>query len=206
MKRFLFLIVLLGAGLVRAQDVAVTFRYIPGPGEAVETAYVRADFNGWSADPGTEMTYVDSLGQWVYTRAFSAGEVQEYKIFVQRDAAGTVTEWVTDPLNPESNPADNNNSVLRVAAPMIFQLARELDEDGLVGALGRRQAHWEDARRTGKTPGALGKRQAHWEDVRRTGKTPCALGRRQAHCEGASRTGKTPGALGRRHALWEDAR
>jgi DhnA family fructose-bisphosphate aldolase class Ia len=27
---------------------------------------------------------------------------------------------------------------------------------------GQEQAHWEDARRTGKTPGALVKRQAHW--------------------------------------------
>jgi DNA-binding NarL/FixJ family response regulator len=62
------------------------------------------------------------------------------------------------------------------------------------------QAHWEDARRTGKTPGTLGRRQAHWENARHTGKTPGALGRRQAHWENARRTGKTPGALKRRQA------
>ena len=120
----------MGSGSVIAQDIDITFRYIPQPGETVTAAFVRGDFNGWSANASTEMTFVDSLQQWVFTETFAAGETRQYKIFVHRNASGSQNEWITDPLNPISNPADNNNSVLTVGDPMVFQLGRRENADG----------------------------------------------------------------------------
>ena len=124
----IFVVGLAVAGGVQAQPLDVTFRYIPAPGETVVSAFVRADFNGWVANAGNAMTFVDSLQQWVFTERLPVGGTQEYKIYVDG-------VWLTDPLNPVSNPADNNNSVLTVADPMVFQLGREENAGGMIDAV-----------------------------------------------------------------------
>ena len=75
------------------------------------------------------MQRVDSLGQWYRRQTFAVGQYVEYKFYV---STTTGTNWITDPYNPDSNPADNNNSVLVVGDPMVVQPIPVVGIDGLV--------------------------------------------------------------------------
>ena len=125
------------AAPARAQTLDVTFRYIPGPEGAFVRAYVPGDFNGWdvAVNSPSQMTRVDSLEQYVYSHSFPVGTTTEYKINLHRNTNGTDVTWLSDPLNDRTNPQDNNNSVLTVADPMLFQLAREENEAGEIYAV-----------------------------------------------------------------------
>lgn len=126
----------LGGLAAPATDLDITFRYIPDASSNVVRAYVPGDFNGWdiSVTSPAQMTFVDSLDQYTYTRSFTIGST-EYKINIHHNASGTQNTWLTDPLNPESNPADHNNSVLTVTDPMVFQPATELNANRLIDAV-----------------------------------------------------------------------
>ncbi len=106
---------------------SVTFsvrRYAP----SFPTVHWTGQFNNWNpTDPQWAMTYVGEY--WITTRAFrihtspaptpSLGDsVWQYKFTT---TVNNVTTWVTDPLNPESNPNDHNNSILRLSSFFWFQ-------------------------------------------------------------------------------------
>ncbi|MDA0378163.1 MAG: glycogen-binding domain-containing protein [Bacteroidetes bacterium] len=119
MKRFpILLLLFLGLGPipVGAQSIPVPFRYPDAP--AVTSVTVPGTFNGWQTSGPSTMLRVDSLGQWYRLLNLTVGQSVQYKFFVTT-AAGS--SWTTDPNNPETNPADNNNSVLTVRDPAIFQ-------------------------------------------------------------------------------------
>lgn len=127
----------------RAQSLDITFRYLGMPADGIVRAFLPGEFNNWgpnasgliAANAPSGMTYVDSLQQWIYTTSLQAGQTYQYKVHVHFNAAGTNNAWLTDPLNPRSNPAENNNSVVTIKDPMVFQLATEEDADGLVAAV-----------------------------------------------------------------------
>ena len=106
-------------------------------------AFVPGEFNNWgpnnsgviASNAVSLMTYVDSLGQWLYQEDLQVGQTYEYKIHLHLNDAGSDWQWISDPLNPITNPADNNNSVLQVRDPMVFQPAHEINEDGLIAAV-----------------------------------------------------------------------
>lgn len=144
--RLLSLIVSLACvSTVSAQTLDVVFRYVPGPSDEFVRAFLPGDFNGWGpftggtsciqVDAAHRMTYVDSLDQFVYTQSLDIDLTTEYKVHFHRNEDGTECTWISDPLNPITNPADNNNSVLEVTDPMVFQPAAELNEEGLIDAV-----------------------------------------------------------------------
>ena len=129
-----------------AQTLPVTFRYIPEQVFA-ERAFLPGVFNGWGTpyrantpsciqeDHASAMSFVRFERYWLYTIPLETGSTYEYKVQVHLNIAGTDCSWLTDPLNPRSNPAANNNSVLTVTDPMIFQPAQEIDNGAFSAGL-----------------------------------------------------------------------
>ncbi|MBO6574226.1 MAG: T9SS type A sorting domain-containing protein [Rhodothermales bacterium] len=139
MRALLIALALLAAPAA-AQQTNVTFRYVPSG--VVEAAFVPGSFNSWGQPYASgncigdthesAMEFVRFQNYWRKTMTLNVGERYEYKIQVHRNIAGTSCDWLTDPLNPEVNTGDNNNSVLVVSDPMVFQTAEELSADGTV--------------------------------------------------------------------------
>ncbi len=120
------LLLSMAAGPVMGQTVAVPFRYADTANTTSVT--VPGTFNGWQTSGPSTMVRVDSLGQWYRAQTLSVGSTAQYKFFVTTTSG---SQWVTDPNNPNSNPADNNNSVLTVADPAVFQPMIRDDGNGL---------------------------------------------------------------------------
>lgn len=129
-----------------AQILPVTFRYIPEQVVA-ERAFLPGVFNGWGTpyqantpscireDHASAMSFVRFERYWLYTIPLETGSTYEYKVQVHLNLAGDDCSWLTDPLNPRSNPSDNDNSVLTVTDPMIFQPAQEIDNGAFSAGL-----------------------------------------------------------------------
>jgi 1,4-alpha-glucan branching enzyme len=136
------LIAFLMAPPVAAQDsLDVVFRYLPdltGSAPTITNAYLPGTFNNWGPNSGgqiavnapSRMTFVDEHNEYHYTIRLRAGVTHQYKIHYHTNSSGSQNVWMTDPLNPLMNPADNNNSVLELADPMVFQQARRQDTSG----------------------------------------------------------------------------
>jgi glycosidase len=140
------LLLLLLAPTLRAQDsLDVTFRFIPGS-LFHENAFLPGDFNGWGqpykpntgaciqAGDESQMTYVQFDGYWFKTLRLQIGNTHQYKIQYHSDVAGNTCTWLSDPNNPTTVPPDNN-SVLVVTDTLLFQLAQEVDGNGLIGTV-----------------------------------------------------------------------
>ncbi len=122
------------AALAAAQDsVRLTFRAHEDPSTV---HFVPGQFNGWGPNAGgtisigvaSQMTYATALSAWIKTYVFSihapgdasrslGDSVYQYKF----NRGGSASGWYTDPLNAESNPADNNNSILRLTRLFWFE-------------------------------------------------------------------------------------
>ncbi len=86
-------------------------------------ANLAGDFNGWcnpsgggidtSIDP---LTGPDAEGIWTIDRKILPG-YHEYKFVTNGN------EWFTDPLNPDYNPGNNNNSILFVYDPLVYYIS-----------------------------------------------------------------------------------
>lgn len=126
-KTILLALTFLITGSVLAQSVDVPFRYPDSAGTTSVT--VPGTFNGWQTSGASFMQRVDSLGQWLRTQSLTVGQTVQYKFFVSTSAG---SQWITDPHNARTNPADNNNSVLEVTIPSVFQPILRTNDDGLV--------------------------------------------------------------------------
>ena len=138
MKKSFFIIILIFFSLqynfANPEDsVTITFRtYQP----VSPLVYVPGEFNNWGPNtngvinPGapSQMTYDNILSAWIKTYTFKikdpidtrrkvADSVFQYKF----NRGGTIDGWYSDPLNPETNPSDYNNSVLRMTKFFWFQ-------------------------------------------------------------------------------------
>src|SRR5690606_25432924 len=141
------LLALAGAVPALAQpQLDVTFRFLPDltppPIEPVVRAFLPGSFNDWgpnnngqiAVDAPSLMTYVPVGNEYRYTIPLTIGQTYTYKIHYHQNASGTSYVWLTDPLNPVST-GTNNVSVIEVADPMTFQLAREQNPGGQVFAV-----------------------------------------------------------------------
>jgi glycosidase len=123
-------------------NLDVTFRFLPDvtqPAiEPVVRAYLPGEFNNWgpntagriAIDAPSRMTYVDALNEYRYTVRLQTERTYQYKVHYHRNADGSQFTWISDPLNPITNPANNDNSVLTVTDPLAFQAAREQNSAG----------------------------------------------------------------------------
>lgn len=116
-----------------SDSITVTFRtYQP----VSPLVYVPGEFNNWGPNTGgvinpgapSQMTYDNTLSAWVKTYTFKikdpldtrrkmADSIFQYKF----NRGGTIDGWYSDPLNPETNPSDYNNSVFRMTRLFWFQ-------------------------------------------------------------------------------------
>ncbi|PAP76568.1 alpha-amylase family glycosyl hydrolase [Rubrivirga marina] len=142
MRPFLLLALLasalvpVGSAPASAQSVDVTFRFLPDlttpPISPVSRAFVPGSFNDWgpnssgviAAGAPSQAAYEPALAEYRYTTTLQAGQSYAYKVHVHRNAAGTDYVWLTDPLGTETT-GPNNDSVVRVEDPFVFQIARE---------------------------------------------------------------------------------
>jgi 1,4-alpha-glucan branching enzyme len=100
-----------------ADSVTVTFCAY---NDASTPLFVRGEFNAWGQ---SAMTYNSSLGAWIMTYDFKtkqtgrnlADSAIQYKFY-------RGSSWFPDPLNPEQNSADNNNSVIRLTKLFWFEI------------------------------------------------------------------------------------
>ncbi len=125
MNRIGLLIILLTLAwtAVMAQDtVDITFRYRPPTTQSA--ASLVGEFNGWN-NTAAPMT---NIGNNTFTRtvrllstgaAYTPGAYQ-YKFYYSG-----VSNWPNDPLNPRFDPSRNNNSIIAVRNPTIYQLATD---------------------------------------------------------------------------------
>ena len=136
------------AGSVQAQDsLDVPFRYLGVEQATVpDRVFLPGEFNGWGTPyipntPGcireghpSQMEYQRRERFWQLPVRLRIGSTVQYKIQTQL-GNGSTCEWFSDPLNPDINPADNNNSVLTVTDPLLFQVAEEPSAAGNMRAI-----------------------------------------------------------------------
>lgn len=112
-------------------SVDVTFYYKPIGNPSI--VYLPGEFNSWSnnsggvinPDPRWNMTK-DSTGTWYKTIRLRVGGhvggrvvgTYQYKF----NENGSANGWLSDPLNPRTNPSEYNNSILYARNPTIYQL------------------------------------------------------------------------------------
>ena len=146
---------LLAAALpARAQDsLDVLFRFVPDlstpPTAGVVQAFVPGSFNGWGTPYVTgvdgarianthpsKMTYDGASNEYRKTVRLRVGTSYPYKLQIHRDTAPTTNfYWTADPLNPVLAPGPDGNSLVVVADPMVFQLAREQEGGAAIVAV-----------------------------------------------------------------------
>ena len=136
MRNHFILSLLLVPVILFGQDsVDVTFRY-----KASATAlkvFLPGEFNGWGPNTnGVISPTAPSAMTWenyIYYKTvrlqvgggpstINGSKVYQYKMHEHYNQTGTTNAWFSDPLNPNKNAADNNNSYIIVKNPMIFQI------------------------------------------------------------------------------------
>ena len=137
MKQILLVCLLFGfTGSLFAQDsINVTFRY--SANSAVERIFVPGEFNNWGPNNngviavGAPSLMTNADGTWFKTIRLKVGggattidgkKVYQYKIHEHLNSTGSSYNWLPDPINPNKNSADNNNSYFTVTHPLIFQI------------------------------------------------------------------------------------
>jgi hypothetical protein len=126
-------------GLVQGQMLDVTFRFVRPVPFSFERVYLPGEFNGWgpnangviAPDAPSQMSYDPVIDEYLYTARLSTDRDYQYKVHFHFNQSGSEGLWVSDPYNPRTNPNDNNNSVVTVRDPMVFQLAGR--DNGLCG-------------------------------------------------------------------------
>jgi 1,4-alpha-glucan branching enzyme len=122
-------------GQSSADSSTITFRaYRPSS----PVLFVPGQFNSWGNNSGgviqptdgSVMSYDSQLGCWVKTYTFKIHDPSDSRrtlgdsVFQYKfNSGGASSGWFSDPLNPETNASDNNNSVLRLTRLFWFQYA-----------------------------------------------------------------------------------
>ena len=128
---------------INGQNLDVTFRYVPQPSDNFVRIFAPGEFNSWGnnnagmIDPtdGSLMSYNPVVSEWTYTESLTIGTTYSYKFHFHFNTSGSSYLWFSDPANPRIDTGDNNNSLVTIADPMVFEPARRLDGDGMVSAI-----------------------------------------------------------------------
>jgi len=122
-------------------NIDVVFRYVPQPGENFVGVFLPGEFNGWGPNSGgriapgavSQMSFDAAFSQWLYSVSLQVrSQPYSYKVHYHLNADGSDNQWISDPLNERIDAADNNNSLVTVEDPMVFQLARKENQAGEV--------------------------------------------------------------------------
>ncbi|NNF59062.1 MAG: T9SS type A sorting domain-containing protein [Rhodothermaceae bacterium] len=151
----LLVVLLVAVSVAQGQTLDITFRFLPDvtapPIAPVERAFLPGSFNDWGPNNSgqidigapSQMALDAALEEYRYTIPLEVGGQGNgsdpsggytYKVHVHEDESGTTWQWLTDPLGSETF-GPNNDSVIRVADPMAFQLAREQNASGQIAAV-----------------------------------------------------------------------
>ena len=126
------------AAPAQAQQVDIRFRYVPSPGDNFVRAFLPGEFNNWGPNSNgaiavgaaSQMTFDTSHGDWYYDIALTNGVGYSYKIHFHYNESGSNWAWISDPTNPRIDVNDNNNSLVTIEDPMVFQMSRRQNGDG----------------------------------------------------------------------------
>ncbi len=135
-----------GSSALAQPQIDVTFRFLPdltAPAiEPVIRAFTPGSFNDWGPNNNGQisptapslMDFIEAEDEYRYTIPLTIGQTYTYKIHYHQNASGSQYTWISDPLNPVTT-GPNNDSVIEIANPMLFQLAREQNDAGQVVAV-----------------------------------------------------------------------
>ena len=126
---FAILFFVLVTSLTAQEYVNVTFRHYP-TNTSVVRAFVPGSFNNWGPNssgfiaPGapSQMSYIDSLNCWAKKIRLRVGANYNYKFHEHWNQNGSDWHWFPDPLNPDVNHNDNDNSIIAVKKVMFFEM------------------------------------------------------------------------------------
>jgi 1,4-alpha-glucan branching enzyme len=134
-NQFILLLLLVPFVLPGQDSVDVTFRY-KASANAVKV-FLPGEFNNWGPNASgiisptapSAMTLENSIYYKTVRLAVGGGttiintqKAYQYKMHEHYNSTGTSNSWFSDPINPNKNAADNNNSYIIVKNPMIFQI------------------------------------------------------------------------------------
>jgi len=125
----------------------VTFRYIKNPQESFVRVFVPGTMpvdNSLDWGPNSSgfispsapslMVFDPTVDAYVRSYELSIGAQYEYKFHFHYNQSGSNWRWISDPLNPVTF-GPNQNSIITVSNPFIFEPTRHQDENGLVTGL-----------------------------------------------------------------------
>jgi 1,4-alpha-glucan branching enzyme len=134
-NHFIISLLLVPSILFGQDSVDVTFRY-----KANATAlkvFLPGEFNNWGPNAsGIISPTAPSAMTWenyIYYKtvrlqvgggalSINGQKAYQYKMHEHYNLSGTTNAWLSDPINPNKNALDNNNSYIIVKNPMIFQI------------------------------------------------------------------------------------
>lgn len=140
-NHFILLLFLVPFVLLGQDSVDVTFRY-----KASATAlkvFLPGEFNNWGPNASgiisptapSAMTLENNIYYKTVRLAVGGGtttintsKAYQYKMHEHYNSTGTSNSWLSDPINPQKNSADNNNSYIFVNNPMVFQIEPTTDK------------------------------------------------------------------------------
>jgi glycosidase len=130
------------ASVLQAQTTNITFR-LADPQKRYVRAFVPGEFNNWGPNAGgrisagavSEMAYDAASGSWTKTLSLTVGQRYLYKFHLHRDATGAQADWISDPLNDVRDGSSDQNSVLQVTNPLIFQPSLDTNAQGNIIAI-----------------------------------------------------------------------
>ncbi|HZY10230.1 MAG TPA: alpha-amylase family glycosyl hydrolase [Bacteroidota bacterium] len=121
----------------QSDSATVTFRtYQP----SLPTVFVPGEFNNWGPNSNgnislgapSQMSYDSTFGAWLKTYTFKLKDPTDIRrrlgdsVFQYKFNRGGVSAgWYSDPLNPQQNPLEFNNSIFRLTKLFWFQVSTQ---------------------------------------------------------------------------------
>jgi len=118
------------------QDDSVFVTFFYNPSNNPPTVYLPGEFNGWTLNSNSEMSYDAGTNTWYKTIKLRVGGPDPLPAPASIPGAYQYKfndgNWIPDPLNPRQNPNDNNNSYLFIRNPTIHYLLPNSTVAGVV--------------------------------------------------------------------------
>ena len=124
-------------------SVTVTFRFDDANQSCIRV-FVPGVFNNWGPqlsdgtippDAPSLMLFDSARGYWQKEVRLQAGQAYAYKFFYYTNQSGSEYMWIQDPLNSATDGSQFSNSLLTLADPMVFEVARKLHTTGSISGV-----------------------------------------------------------------------